>query len=151
MQALFSAAGLVPHPRPTQVAAPHFQLNYTTALNVIALVALGAMVWLSRHRERFGGGAGYATDPVCGMQVQTTNAPAVRRHYEQTVYFCSDRCAERFDTNPERYLTAEHAPVPMDAASESAPDPICGMTVNPHTALSAGAGKERRFLLHRLP
>ncbi len=145
VEALFSAAGLVPHARPTQVAAPHFQLNYTAALNLIALVALAAMLWLARQRQRFGGGAGYATDPVCGMQVQTTNAPATRRHNEQTIHFCSDRCAERFDTNPSRYLTAEHAPEPMDAAGESAIDPICGMTVDPHTALSATTGEERRF------
>jgi hypothetical protein len=97
VEALFSAAGLVPHARPTQVATAHFQLNYTTVLNVVALVALAAMVWLSRHRERLGGGAGYATDPVCGMQVQTANAPAVRRYDKQSIYFCSDRCAERFD------------------------------------------------------
>jgi hypothetical protein len=145
VEALFSAAGLVPHARPTQVAATHFQLNYTTALNIMALVALAAMVWLSRHRGRFGGGAGYATDPVCGMQVQTTNAPAARRHNGQTIYFCSDRCAERFDTNPDRYLTAEHAPEPTDAAADSAIDPICGMTVDPHTALSAEASQERHF------
>ncbi len=79
------------------------------------------------------------------MHVQTTNAPATRRHNEQTIHFCSDRCAERFDTNPSRYLTAEHAPEPMDAAGGSAIDPICGMTVDPHTALSATTGEERRF------
>jgi hypothetical protein len=145
VEALFTAAGLVPHARPTQVAATHFQLNYTTALNIMALVALAAMVWLSRHRERFGGGAGYATDPVCGMQVQTTNAPAVRRCDTQSIYFCSDRCAERFDTNPDRYLTAERPPEPMDAAEGSAVDPICGMTVDPHTALLAEVSQERHF------
>lgn len=109
VEALFSAAGLVPHARPTQIAAAHFQLNYTTALNIIALIILAALVWLARHRERFGGGRSQATDPVCGMQVQITNAPAIRSRDDQTIYFCSDRCAERFDTNADRYLTAEHA------------------------------------------
>ena len=40
-------------------------------------------------------------DPVCGMQVETANATASAEQAGQRVYFCSDRCAERF--------TAEHA------------------------------------------
>jgi hypothetical protein len=137
VEGLFSAAGLVPHARPTQVAAAHFQLNYTTVLNLIALVALVAMLWLSRNRKRFGGGAGYGTDPVCGMQVQTETAPATRRNDGRAVYFCSDRCAERSDASPARYLTAQRAPEPTGGAGASAVDPVCGRTVDPHTALTA--------------
>jgi hypothetical protein len=103
VEAIFSAAGLIPHHRSTQVAAPHFALDYTTVLNIIFLALFAAIVWLARHRQRLGGGAGYATDPVCGMQVQTANAPATRRHAGQSFSFCSDRCAERFDRDPERF------------------------------------------------
>src|SRR5205823_842830 len=38
--------------------------NYTSVLDVIALVAFAVILWLYRNRERFGGGAGYAKDPV---------------------------------------------------------------------------------------
>jgi uncharacterized membrane protein YraQ (UPF0718 family)/YHS domain-containing protein len=100
VEAIFSAAGLVPHTRPRQVVAPHFTLDYTTVLNVLFLLAFAGMVWLARNRERLGGGAGYATDPVCGMQVQTANAPASRTHAGRIFYFCCDRCAQRFDSEP---------------------------------------------------
>ena len=43
-------------------------------------------------------------DPVCGMQVQKANAPAHRNYDGHDVYFCADRCAERFDREPTRYL-----------------------------------------------
>ena len=75
VEALFSAAGLVPHARPTQVAAPHFQLNYTAALNLIALVALAAMLWLARQRQRFGGARGTPPTPSAGC----TSRPQTRR------------------------------------------------------------------------
>ena len=55
-----------------------FGWNYTTVLDVVALVAFAALYWLYRNRERFGGGAGYAKDPVCGMQVQTDARPGHR-------------------------------------------------------------------------
>ena len=57
----------------------------------------GVLYWIYRNRERLGGGDRYARDPVCGMQVEMAQAPASRRHGGQQHYFCSDRCAERFD------------------------------------------------------
>jgi uncharacterized membrane protein YraQ (UPF0718 family)/YHS domain-containing protein len=74
-----------------------FGLNYTTVLDVLALVVFAALYWLYRHRERFDGGAGYAKDPVCGMQVETMHPGAMSHHDGQPVYFCSDHCRERFD------------------------------------------------------
>ena len=43
-------------------------------------------------------------DPVCGMQVQTANAPAHRSYRGNDAWFCSDRCAQRFEREPEKYL-----------------------------------------------
>jgi uncharacterized protein len=94
---LFSAAGLVPTMRPTTIAPAHFSWNYTTYLNLIFLVLFGVLYWLYRNRERLGAGARYARDPVCGMQVEKAQAPASRRLEDEQHYFCSDRCAERFD------------------------------------------------------
>jgi len=74
---LFKAAGIAPAPSGDHgmVGSNAFGWNYTTVLDAIALVAFAGLYWLYRHRDRFGGGAGYAKDPVCGMQVQTEHAP----------------------------------------------------------------------------
>jgi hypothetical protein len=75
-EGIFDVAGLIPTTRPTQVAPAHFSWNYTTYLNIVFLVLFAALYWAYRNRDRLGGGAGYALDPVCGMQVETANAPA---------------------------------------------------------------------------
>ncbi len=93
---LFSPLGLVPTSRPQLVAMEGISWNYTTILNIIALVGFAVLYWLYRNRERFGGGAGYAKDPVCGMQVETSAAPATAVLGKQVHYFCSDHCRQRF-------------------------------------------------------
>jgi hypothetical protein len=94
---LFRAAGLVPTMRPTTVAPAHFSWNYTTYLNLIFLALFAVLYWIYRNRARFGGGESYAQDPVCGMQVEMSHAPVAIDHAGQRHYFCSDRCAERFE------------------------------------------------------
>jgi len=45
-------------------------------------------------------------DPVCGMMVDPQK-PAGKQDYRgKTYYFCSARCAERFQQEPERFLAA---------------------------------------------
>jgi YHS domain-containing protein len=60
------------------------------ALNALATVAFAVLFGLT-HRHG-------ATDPVCGMRVDRTQAIARvkdgRKHW-----FCSEGCAERFDTD----------------------------------------------------
>ena len=127
---IFGAAGLIPESRPITVSAATFEWNYTTVLNLIFLVVAAGVWWLARNRERFGGGAGYAIDPVCGMQVRTADAPASADHNGTTLYFCADRCREKFVADPERYLSPDPSDAHMDppAAGETI-DPVCGMTV----------------------
>jgi YHS domain-containing protein len=72
--------------------------NYTTVLNILAVITFAGLYWLYRNRERVGGGAGYATDPVCGMQVDHATAPATATRDGQSYYFCSDHCQHRFTT-----------------------------------------------------
>jgi YHS domain-containing protein len=115
--------------------------NHTTVLDVVALVAFAAIYWLYRNRERFGGGAGYAKDPVCGMQVQTAHAPATARHERTTYFFCSDHCAHRFTSDPARF-TGGPAEAPGDGA---AVDPVCGMTVDPATAAARAEHDGRTY------
>jgi YHS domain-containing protein len=150
---LFKAVGLVPAADPSRFGAVGrdvFGWNYTSVLDVIALAAFAVIYWLYRNRERFGGGAGYAKDPVCGMQVQTQHAPATAVHDGAAYYFCSDHCAHRFTADPRRFTAAAPSVtppgVPQDAAvhgglmpmadsspvADAAADPVCGMTVDPH-------------------
>ena len=138
---LFEVLGLVPESRPVEVVEASFQWNYTTILNVLFIVVFFVLYWLSHNQKRFGGGAGYASDPVCGMQVQTATAPATTQHAGHTYYFCSDSCRMRFVGDPERYTEqgAQHTEV-AEASGNAVTDPVCGMTVNPESA--AGASNE---------
>ncbi len=119
---LFAAAGLVPPGRPAEIVQPSFQWNYTTYLNIFFLGVFAVLFWVYRNRERLGGGARYAIDPVCGMQIERQLAPASAQTGGETSYFCSDRCRDRFVANTVR------------SSNMSEIDPICGMTVEPETA-----------------
>lgn len=102
---LFAPLGLIPTTRPHRVAMEGVHWNYTTILNIIALAGFAVLYWLYRTRERVGGGAGYAKDPVCGMQVDTSAAPATTVRDGRRYYFCSDRCHDTFtpdDNTPAR-------------------------------------------------
>jgi uncharacterized membrane protein YraQ (UPF0718 family)/YHS domain-containing protein len=135
---LFRALGLVPSTHPDVVAADRFGLDATTLADVAALVVFAGLYLLYRNRERLGGGAGYAKDPVCGMQVEAAHAPARRRHRGELVSFCSEHCAERFDADPDRYLDAARDPRAADGHPPDGEggfrDPVCGMTVDPASA-----------------
>jgi hypothetical protein len=102
---LFAALHLVPTRHPQVTAMHGVSWNYTTILNIIALAAFAVLYWLYRNRERFGGGTGYAKDPVCGMQVETATAPATAVHDGRRFSFCSDHCHARFTATPHRYHT----------------------------------------------
>lgn len=45
------------------------------------------------------------TDPVCGMQVEEQNAAGQSEYKEQTYYFCNEGCKQKFDENPEAYVS----------------------------------------------
>ncbi|MGA3176739.1 MAG: heavy metal translocating P-type ATPase [Candidatus Acidiferrum sp.] len=103
-------------------------------------------------------------DPVCGMMVDQQK-PAARQEYKGKTYcFCSPRCAERFQKEPERFLAApgaagmESKPVapaaaplrytcPMDPEIvQSGPGtcPKCGMALEPMDFVAPGPGEEQR-------
>jgi hypothetical protein len=88
-------------------------LNYTTYLNIAAPATFAWLYWLHRNRERLGGGNGYATDPVCGVQIQVAHTPPPPA---TTHYFRSDHCQHRFSASPGQYATPGHA-------SRAEPDP----------------------------
>jgi uncharacterized membrane protein YraQ (UPF0718 family) len=139
---LFQLIRIPDPPRPTQIVPTGFAWDYTTFLNIAALLGFAVLYWLYRTRNT--ASTRYAKDPVCGMQVETASAPAKRRTATGTMYFCSDRCAERFDARPSRFTTTatdkDDDMQPHDHAqheSHSSPtaiDPVCGMSVDIATA-----------------
>jgi YHS domain-containing protein/uncharacterized membrane protein YraQ (UPF0718 family) len=140
VEGAFNLVGAVPTTRPAQVVHTGLEWNHTTFLNIVFLALFALLVWLHRNRKRLGGGLAYANDPVCGMQVETANAPASAEHANQTYYFCSDGCHDRFVRNPGRYVKPAAGVMPPEGRHENLTqpadsiDPVCGMRVDPTTA-----------------
>ncbi len=145
---LFKALRIPDPPRPTMIVHTAFSWDYTTFLNVAALAAFAVLYRLYRRRDT-SGPQRYAHDPMCGMQVEIAQAPASRTVDGERVYFCSDRCAHRFDTDPPRTRPAgRRGPAtvtPPPAAAGSAVDPVCGMTVDPATAQNTATIGGKQF------
>ncbi len=122
---LFSVLHLVPNDRHPPAMQGRFPMGSTLVLNLAALVVLLGVVVLARRHA--GSDSDTAIDPICGMNVDVTSPVAVRERSGTTYYFCSQRCAERFDR--------EGPSMPSEAGD--AVDPVCGMRVNSSDALSA--------------
>jgi YHS domain-containing protein len=45
-------------------------------------------------------------DPVCGMELDSSQAAAQSQYQGQTYYFCSVECKQKFDANPKQFLKA---------------------------------------------
>src|SRR6266436_3579448 len=93
-------------------------------------------------------------DPVCGMMVDPQRAAGKAEYAGKTYFFCSPRCKERFEKEPEKFLVtpgtagmehAQEAPPPTSAQNirytcpmhpeivQIGPGscPICGMALEP--------------------
>jgi uncharacterized membrane protein YraQ (UPF0718 family)/YHS domain-containing protein len=133
---LFKVVGISDPSRPKLVVRTGFQWNYTTVLNIIALLSFAALYRLYRHRDTSSTDR-YAKDLVCGMQVEKLHAPASARVAGTQYWFCSDHCKQRMLAGPERFVkgvahtNGEVQPV----AEPTAIDPVCGMSVDPTSAL----------------
>jgi hypothetical protein len=114
VEGVFAALDLIPKSRPTEIVHTGFEWNYTTVLNLVFLVVFAVLYYLYRNRERLGGGRGYATDPVCGMQVQITSAPAQATYDGRRYWFCSDRCSDRFRAERDSAATSSISPTRND-------------------------------------
>jgi uncharacterized membrane protein YraQ (UPF0718 family)/YHS domain-containing protein len=95
-EGVFWVLGILPTSRPAEPVHTGFSWNATTILNIVALATLAGLWYLARHRDRFGGGARYAIDPICGMQVEQANPGSVWSDGSTTAYFCSDGCRDAF-------------------------------------------------------
>lgn len=118
------------------------------------------------HHAAAGDHGKIATDPVCGMTVDTTTAEHKFELGEGTYYFCSARCLEKFKANPDAYLNPTddrpvvsapagtiwtcpmHPEIRRDGPGSC---PICGMALEPlEPSLEEGPNPElidmtRRF------
>jgi YHS domain-containing protein len=51
-----------------------------------------------------------ATDPVCGMTVNTDTTQYTSEYEGQTYYFCAPGCKRAFEVEPQRYLDPDYKP-----------------------------------------
>jgi YHS domain-containing protein len=58
------------------------------------------------------GRTGLTTDPVCGMVVDPTTAPARRtaEYGGKTYYFCAPGCRKAFEKDPTRFFAPDYVP-----------------------------------------
>lgn len=54
--------------------------------------------------EHEGQGGGAAKDPVCGMSVEPGQGYS-KSHEGRLLHFCSRQCLDKFETEPQRYLS----------------------------------------------
>src|SRR6202051_4234005 len=104
-----------------------------------------------------------AIDPVCGMKVTRETAKHRFAYRGQDYFFCSARCRERFEADPEKYLQPKQpepaAPAGTIYTCPMHPDvrqvgpgscPICGMALEPEqVSLDDGPDPELADMLRR--
>ncbi len=92
------------------------------------------------HRHRGSGTEGaMAVDPVCGMAVDPQTAKHKATHKGRPYFFCCSGCKAKFEADPGRYLKKDDKSAPCsclarEVEEDAVTDPVCGMTVSPHTA-----------------
>ena len=65
-----------------------------------------------------------AKDPVCGMEVDPSRAAGTSVYKGETIYFCNLRCKEKFDAEPEKFMSPHPNPFPKgEGVSDTAIDP----------------------------
>jgi len=108
-------------------------------------------------------------DPVCGMATTSPDTYIAHDHHGTTFYFCSERCMERFKSDPDRYLndnlqkpaagatenekkrsgTVYTCPMHPDVQEQEQGDcPRCGMALEPETPQLPGSKSEYTCPMH---
>ena len=92
---IFSLFHLLPAKRALVMHQSKLGNNFTSWMNLLALLVGIAIFYLYVTREK-GEDSPYAQDPICGMQVEKSNAAAVYEHDGVMYYFCAPGCLESF-------------------------------------------------------
>jgi Cu+-exporting ATPase len=97
------------------------------------------------------GSTSRVTDPVCGMQIDRSQAAGKIDHHGQTYFFCHTRCMERFRADPLNFLPQTPRPHQLGSSGEATytcpmhPEvrkstrdacPKCGMALEPANAMA---------------
>ena len=121
-------------------------------------VGMTGFVQLGNVPLQSGGTRRLVKDPVCGMNVDPTIAASTATHGGKSYYFCSRGCAEKFQRDPQKYLSPAHRPAGMTgmvqiggtsatpgSAHKLEKDPVCGMSVDPAKAAAAVAHGNKSY------
>jgi Cu+-exporting ATPase len=87
-------------------------------------------------------------DPVCGMMVDPQKPAGKVLHADQTYYFCSKGCAQKFENDPEKFLAAPGtAGMGSDphAAHQQHTLPASPIPVSSDTVSRAATAKQVRY------
>ena len=93
-EGIFHALDLTPVRMNMVMSTKHFGANATTILDGLALAVLGLVIWL--HFTKSETSSEFAQDPICGMQVRMSDAPARAQVDGVDYYFCAPGCKEKF-------------------------------------------------------
>ena len=103
-EGIFNLFGITPARHMMAMEMRRWGANYTTYLNIVALVAFAIIYWLYKSKSDVN--SEFAKDHVCGMQVRISDAPAEFEFEGKNYYFCMPGCKESFAQDPKSYIPA---------------------------------------------
>jgi uncharacterized membrane protein YraQ (UPF0718 family)/YHS domain-containing protein len=106
-EAIFNALGQIPKVTHNMSHSNSIGWNYTTILNVVALLLIIWVYWMYRTQRTDGENQEFAKDWACGMQVRISDAPATYALNGKNYYFCMQGCADTFAASPEKFTSVD--------------------------------------------
>jgi len=103
-EGIFNLLGITPTRHLMAMEMRRWGANYTTYLNIVALLAFLVIYWLYKTQREVN--SEFAKDHVCGMQVRISDAPANYEYQGTMYYFCMSGCMESFAKSPASYISA---------------------------------------------
>lgn len=94
-EGIFYLLKAIPTRSSMAMSKSHFGFNATTILNGLALLLLMAIFYFYKNPVQ-DGESDFAQDPICGMQVRKSDAPASYVRGGVTYYFCMQGCKDAF-------------------------------------------------------
>ncbi len=94
-EGIFTVLKIVPIHKNYSMTMNRVGLNYTTILDLFFLIILAIVYWLYKSRDT-SMDSEFAQDPICGMQVRKSDAPASVQVGGEMYYFCMEGCKEAF-------------------------------------------------------